>query len=132
MDFDYEKRVFEVRDLTEVKWKARKNHIVPDYSSILVKNFSNRTSHKVLYPRELQEILNLKTALCPSCGVPCAAKHMLADHNLYVPDNEFLLKKCSDMSRDSHIEGLNRSQTLTRIASYLTPFILCIKKRLNK
>ena len=130
MDFQFEKRAAEVWELARIKWEARKAHFPLDYSDVTDGREKLESSDRVFYPRELQKLLNLTTALCPVCCTPCSSSHMLSTHNLYIPNNETLIKRCKELSNDSNNSGLNRRQTLQRIAEYINPFVLCLKDHL--
>ena len=41
---------------------------------------------------ELVDLLNIKTALCKECKVPCSSKHLQLQHNIQVPENQELLQ----------------------------------------
>jgi len=62
MGFQFEERTSEVWKLAKLKWEARKTHCVPDYASIIEEE-QKFGGGRVFYRKELQELLNLATAL---------------------------------------------------------------------
>jgi len=88
MDFDFEKRASQVVELCRNKWRSRKLCKVPVYSP---QSCSVR-KHSVFWPKELQVLLNLKSALCPECHIPCGEFHMLS-HNIFIPSDTSLFQR---------------------------------------
>jgi len=71
MECDFAKRAGEIIEMTILKWEARKKN-----QELLIPKKQLPKLEKSYYPRELQELLNLKTALCPSCKSPFTSLHL--------------------------------------------------------
>jgi len=126
MDFDFNKRAGEVVELTALKWEARKNHNIP-----IIPQKSLLKTEKIYYPRELQELLNIKTALCPVCRVPSSSEHLHERHNIQIPENTELLELMRTET-ESHIkEGKKKLQIIKELGLKLIPYITSIKAMLT-
>jgi len=132
MDFNFELRAKESQRIAHAKWEARKAHSV--YGLLEEKGkikMAKTKKSKVFYPKEVQEFLNLKTALCPGCCEPCSSKHMWEVHRVYIPDNKFALEKCGSLSDFGCEHKMNRKIILGIIARYFEPFIVYIRNFLT-
>jgi len=133
MNYNYDTRVDYVNKIASLKWDSRLKNQVPDYEK-LSQDAPNQNDtpkermEKVYYPSELQILLNLMTALCPSCKKRCTASHMLQNHQIYIPGNDRLIEKCKEVTRDIK----KRRPILENLGNYMLPFISCLKKHLGK
>ena len=129
MDFNLEERAAVVQLKAELKWEARKSRCVEEASnggSVVCKGKEGKDK-TIMFPRELQELLNMKTAMCPGCGKPCSSEHMFRSHRTYIPENETLLEKCKLLSQEGYSNGLTRRQILVIISEYIEPFSVYMK-----
>jgi len=124
MDFDFEKRASQVAELCRSKWRSRKLCEVP----ILPYQGCSVRKHSVAWPKELQILLNLKSAMCPGCNTPCGEYHMLS-HNTFIPSDTFLISKIISISKENHREG--RNFVLKSTNEYLKPFINILRMHRN-
>ena len=123
MDYDFEQRASESQIIATIKWEARKNHSVPRINPEFKKRKrKNDMGKKVLYPKEIQEYLNIKTAKCPACNIPCSSMHMLEAHNVYTPTNESILNECVTLSNAGFKSRKTRGNILGDIADYIKLF----------
>ena len=81
MDFNLCQRVIDNQAMTRIKWEARKAHIIPKINSGFKRNELGERS-RTLYPKTVAEFINLKTAMCQLCGVPCSLRHMMEHHRV--------------------------------------------------
>jgi len=137
MGYDYEKRAEIIHKTARLKWEARKTR---DFSQLpekleeieLLAKGERKTSGKVLYPKEVQELFNLKTAICPRCGVPCSSEHMFKIHQTYIPDNYTVLDQCKVISEDGFESKLSRKSIFGNVLRYVEPFIVYMRNFLGK
>ena len=128
IDSNFDERAFETSRISKIKWEARKNYSVPEYKC---DNLLREKKEKhIRYPKELQEFLNLETAMCVSCKVPCSNQHMLIKHKIYIPDHEFIFQKMKEINVQNNRN--TRTSLLKEAKNYLLPFINCLKKFLNR
>ena len=123
MDFGFNRRAYQVLELSRKKWECRKLKKIP------CNPYQNYTTRKnsVVWPKELQIPLNLKAALCPKCKVPCGDYHMLT-HNIFIPTDTVLLSKIIEINKD-YRKG--RIFLLKTACEYIKPFIDVLTLHLN-
>ena len=126
MDFNFENRVKEVSEITKIKWEARVRHETPIYPA----NLREEKSVKIYYPKELQVLLNLKTALCMKCRVPCSSKHLSDKHSIHIPTNDEVLKQMFLVS--TLMQKESRKNILDRTGEILKPEILKLQNFLMR
>jgi hypothetical protein len=124
MRFDFERRVREVSQLARIKWEARKEHKVPIYP----RREPEEREGKRYYPAELQVILNMKSALCPFCKVPCNSSHMINEHQIYIPCDEDLLENIAIICESTEE---TRKEKMNRIREIINPYIRALSNHLN-
>jgi hypothetical protein len=131
MDFDFDQRVAETMEVTKVKWEARKRNVTPEYPTkeTMTKNLKKKL--KILYPKELQEMLNISTAVCNKCRVPCGPAHMVTEHKIYIPDTETVLQRMKEINEKGRNQKANRKAILRNAGEYLKPFLSSMKEHLN-
>ena len=118
MEFNFSQRAGEVVEITDKKWEARKKNQLP--------NAPRKTKDKIeksYYPRELQELLNIKTALCPHCRTPCSSEHLLFAHQIQIPENTELINLMKAETNSKIKEGKKKLQILEELGTLLTPLI---------
>ena len=98
MDFDFNKRADQVVKTTEIKWEFRIKGKMPSKEDF--PKFPNNTQKQVWYPMEFAELLNIKTALCKECKVPCNSSHLQQQHGIQVPENQELLQLMKEKSEE--------------------------------
>jgi len=130
MDFNFDARAEEVINIAQKKWDARKNHQIPNLGTVYKKSAPAKET-KIFYPKELQILLNQKTAICPHCTVPCGSGHMIKEHNIHIPSNMTLLDTMREVSRQKAERGLNRSGVVREAGRTLGPFIQAMGAHLN-
>ena len=123
MDFDFGKRASLVVELCRNKWDSRKLRIIPKYHAS-----SHSPKASIRWPKELQILLNLKSALCPQCKKPCGEYHML-NHNIFIPSDETLITNIKEINSANKKKG--RTYILKSTVEYLRPFIDVLHKHLN-
>ena len=124
MEFDFDKRASHVVNLCKIKWNSRKLRIIPSYPQ----NIHPVKQVRIYWPKELQVILNLKSAICPTCKVPCGEYHMLK-HNVFIPSDNLLIENIRSICRANN--GKGRDYTIGSIIEYLNPFIDVLRLHLN-
>ena len=130
MDYDFVERAQKVAETTKKKWEARINHNLPAKDTHNDEKYSARTP-KIWYPKEFVELLNLKTALCPQCNIPCGTDH-LKEHQIDVPDNMELIKMVKSKAEElSECKKQSKKQKLDKIGSELNVYINNIKSFLD-
>jgi len=125
MNFDFEKRAEEVFKINQIKWEARKLNQLPAFP----KSRKEPTHKRCYYPKELQQILNLKTALCPQCKVPCSSQHMNSSHQIFIPNDEELLDLLDRVNANN--KERKRGEILDEAAQAILPFLNALSKHLN-
>ena len=100
MDFNFNERTTQVVRITKIKWELRIKGKIPSKEDF--PKYPNKINIKkqVWYPMELAELINIKTALCKECKVPCHSNHLLQHHNIQVPENEELLQTMKEKSEE--------------------------------
>jgi len=126
MGFDFHARSQEVLLITEIKWQARKENRLPEFPSRRFK-----LKNLALYPRELQELLNLKTAMCPLCKVRLNTFHLRESHKVSVPGNIELLDLVEKESIKRRRLKLKKKDNLKVVGNLLRPYITSIKQVLS-
>ena len=127
MDFDFLRRSKEVVKITEIKWEARKKNEIPIFPP--KKIFDSRPT---FYPRQLQELLNLKTALCPVCRKRLNSSHLREAHCVVVPENAELLAFIEAEGREKgKKKGMKKVEIIKELGGLLNPYISCMKQILN-
>ena len=132
MSLDFNERAIGLQRVARAKWEARKSRtfgcVLEEERKSCSESEGSGKSPRVLYPKEIQVFFNLKTALCPKCGVPCSSRHLLDVHRIYVPDNMAVLERCRLMSTEGFEQKLGRKDILENIINYIEPFSVYIKK----
>ena len=127
IDFQFEDRVDEVVKITQKKWEARENN---DMFKKPIK--IEPKTNQAIYPRELQELLNLKTAMCTECNTRCNSIHLREVHNIIVPENTQLLDKIETDTKELKMERMTKKEILEELGKRLQPHINNIKIILNE
>ena len=126
MKQNFQERAIKVAQITEIKWKARIKHNAPDPKDYLKEETDNEKS--ALYPKEVVELINLKTALCKGCQAPCNSKHLTEDHNVQVPTNEEILQKMKDSNENlKTTKEFDKNALKKKLRDSLEPYIESIK-----
>ena len=108
MNYNFAERAGLIVEITKLKWIARMNNEAPD-KSIFPKKINAKDKQKqIWYPREVVELINLKTALCKQCSTPCNSNHLQTYHNIEIPSNDEILnlaeKQSEEYSKDPSLE----------------------------
>ena len=74
------------------------------------------------YPRELQELLNLKTTLCPKCNTRCNSYHLNEIHKINIPENTELLKIVEEESLNLKRRGKSRKQSIQELGKIMDKY----------
>jgi len=132
MNFDFSARATASQRISRAKWEARKSRSSDEFMERkkrgeFCNGDRNVKGSRVFYPKELQELINMKTALCPKCNVPCSSVHMWEVHRVFIPSNEIVLEKCNLLSAVGLETKSNRKTILETIAGYITPFSVYMK-----
>ena len=124
MDYNFEERVKYVAKVTEVKWEARKNHSAPKKKDYPEKNGINQKKQNILFPSELTDLLNMKTALCKTCNARCNSAHMASIHNIQVPENMEILDILHEETKMLAQRGIrNKKEIIQKLGAALIPYI---------
>ena len=92
------------------KWEERvgKQLYVPEDAPS-----SREPSKKRWIPKELQELLNIETALCPQCkGEVCKPQHLREVHNILIPDYSQIMTEIEARTEDAENNDNNRADTM--------------------
>lgn len=122
MEFDFAQRAGEVVEITVMKWEARKNN-----KELNIPKQQQPKYEKSYFPKELQELINLKTTLCPRCKTPCSSEHLLENHDILIPENEEFIKIMKTETIAKIKVGKKKLQVLGELGKMITPYILKIK-----
>ena len=128
MDYDFAERAGLIVEITKIKWTARINNEAPEKSNF-PKKINTKNNHKqIWYPREVVELINLKTALCKQCSTPCNSNHLQTYHKIEIPSNDEILnlaeRKPEEYSKDS---SLDKKEVLNKIGETFQAYINRIK-----
>jgi len=122
MDYNFQDRVAYVVENTRAKWEARKQNL-PFSQKMSIK----KSKPLVWYPKELQELLNLKTSLCPNCNTRCSSTHLMIFHDIYIPENSTLLENIEKDTELLREQKLKKHEIIKEIGNMLLPFISELK-----
>ena len=132
LNYNFEERAEFVAKVTEIKWEARKNHSAPSKKDYPENNQKNQKKQDILLPRELTDLLNLKTALCKKCNARCNSAHMANEHNILVPENLAILDILREKARKLTQAGAkNKKEIIQKLGDTLVPYIQLIKSILT-
>ena len=126
MNYNFEERAKETTIVSKEKWEARKMHRDP----VLPKLNQTHPNIKVYYPKEVQEILNLKTAMCPKCNKPCSSEHMISEHNIFVPKDQEILVMMKRIGIEN--KGKKRREIVREAAKAVKKYVQTLRVHLQR
>ena len=100
MGFDFVNRAEKVVKITEIKWTARINYKPLRKTDFPKEEKRKKEKYTTWLPREVAELLNLKTALCKKCQTSCSSSHLKDCHNIEIPSNDRIIES---MEHDSKL-----------------------------
>ena len=112
MDFNFNERVTQVVRTTKIKWELRIQGKIPVKEDF--PKYPANIKKQVWYPMEFAELLNIKTALCKECKVPCNSNHLLQHHNIQVPENQELMQIMKEKSEELNKDKGKQKRELLR------------------
>ncbi len=102
MKFDINARAEMNLNLAREKWESRVQNRKVRHPNI--RERWKRTIMILLIPREVQEILNLMTALCPKCPQKvCSPEHLKASHQLWLPTYKEIMPEVEKNKRSQYL-----------------------------
>lgn len=131
MRFNINNRADRNMEATKTKWETRMGQLMyvraPESQQ---EQFKEEKTPRLL-PKELQEVLNLSTALCPRCsGEVCSHSHMKEEHCIIIPEYKSMILEIERRTKDAKDAKLKRHFGLEHVASFLTIHIDALKKHL--
>jgi len=128
MNYNFTERAGIVVETTKVKWTARMNHEAPDRANYPKQINTSDVKTRTWYPKETVELINLKSALCKSCNIPCSSQHLQESHSIVIPSNKELLDYIESKSEELlHEKKLKKREILNKIGESIQIHINKIK-----
>ncbi len=122
MNYDFRERANRVVEITNAKWNARIQYRTIDACDYPRDNIKDTS--KIWYPKEVTELINLKTALCKKCDTPCSSYHLKESHGVQIPSNKEILELMEYKNQEiKPRKGTDRTKMLKDLGVSLKPFI---------